>query len=540
MSIVPVRGLGSSGIIADISPTDLGSASVFSGGVNVRFKNGKVTRAPVPRLVATLPHQPGFILSIPPGSSGEDEVVTIAHDLGSIYRLNGATFEDLSVPGYTGIADLAQPITSCFLGGISYVNRETHAPAFKAPGGSTYLTLTNWQTDCRVRVLRAYKDQLIALGVTRGGTYYPTMVKWSDFATFNAVPASWDETLTTNSAGQNIVNEMEHEIIDGATLRDSFIIYCSSSVWEMNYTGDNSIFSFRKLFNDVGAISPNCVAEVKGLHYVFDRTDIYVHDGVSPRSIADGKVKDFIFRGIDLANVNRCFVTHDPRLTEVRFAYPSTDEYAAFPSTTTGCNRMAVFNYGDGTWTFYDIPNAVGGARSALLSGPNWDTDTVVEFEAAGGRWNTAEGDLDRHVMIATRPLTGIAETSRIYGLDLVTGGRLPIPADPSVTPRALVERYAIDMDERGKYLSQYVNFRAIYPQCEVDTPADAAWQFGGHDRPNRRPTWSEEFPYDPDVDDKIDIDEAGKYLGYRFTCGGVSDFTLTGFDAQLVIRGRR
>src|SRR3546814_15319645 len=74
----------------------------------------------------------------------------------------------------------------------------------------------------------AYKDFLIALNVTKGATNYPTMVKWSDLTGFGAVPASWDHTSPSNSAGENIINEMKVEIIDGLSLRDSFIIYAKN------------------------------------------------------------------------------------------------------------------------------------------------------------------------------------------------------------------------------------------------------------------------------------------------------------------------
>jgi hypothetical protein len=540
MSTFPVRRLGSSGIVTDAFPSDLENVGTFTAGVNVRFKNGRVSRGPVCRTIAALPHSPGHVLAIPPGASGFDEIITVAHDFSTIYRLNGALFDDLTPIGHTGAGE-GEVITSTFLGGVSYLNTEGHVPLYKSPGDSTYLDLTNWESGDRCKVLRAYKDQLIALGVTKAGAFYPTMVKWSDFATFGAPPGSWDPTSTTNSAGENIVNEMKHEIIDGMSLRDSFILYCSGSVWMMDYIGGNDIFGFRKLFDDVGIINPNCVAQVGGLHYVFDRNDIYVHDGISPRSLSDSRVQEFIFDALDFRLVNFCFVQHDAKLTEVRFCYPSGDRLVGFQNPTTGCNRMAVYNYGNDTWTFYDVPNIIGATKAAIISGDAWESDPDISFDGAGGLWMSTEGDEDRHTMIVGRADAAQGLTAdRIYGFDLITGGRLPLPIEPETIKPAQVERYGIDLDIMGKNLTQYMNLQAVWPQLTATEPADCTWQFGASDIGGVEPLWSDPVSFDPTAETKIDINEAGKYLGWRFQCAGLGDFQLSGFDVQLIVRGRR
>jgi hypothetical protein len=367
------------------------------------------------------------------------------------------------------------------------------------------------------------------------------MVKWSDFSYYGAPPASWDTGSTTNSAGENIVNEMQHEIIDGLTLGNSFILYCAASVWSMDYVGGNDIYVFRKMFDEVGIINPNCVAQVKGLHYVFDRNDIYVHDGVTPRSIADGRTKDFIFSSLDFSKSHLCFVQHDAKLTEIRFCYVSGDEYVGFHNPQTGCNRQAVYNYSNDTWTFYDVPNIVGAAKASLLSGATWDSDPVATFDNIGGLWMSAEGDEDRHCMIASRadPSLGLAD-SRLLGFDLLTGGRLTQEiAQDTVRPAQLV-RAGIDLDSSGKNLTQYMHMQAIWPQLSMGVPSDCYWQFGGSDFVNDAPLWGLPQRFDPATETRIDINEAGKYLGYRFVCEGVSDFQLSGFDVQIISRGRR
>lgn len=406
---------------------------------------------------------------------------------------------------------------------------------------NTFVPLPNWPGNDRCRALRPYKDQLVALGVTKEGTFYPTMVRWSDFAYFGDVPGSWDPSDPTKSAGENIVNGMDHPLVDGAMLRDSFILYCTSSVWLMDYTGDSNIYRYQKIFDERGIINRNCVVSVGGMHYVFDRDDIYVHDGVSDRSICDDRSRRFIFDSLDFSRPHVCFVQHDARLNEVRFAYASQDDYVGFGGATTGCNRQAVYNYGNQTWTFYDVPNIVATAKAALVSGVTWEDDQVINWDNFGGPWLNTEDNTDRHILVAGRadPDMGLT-ASRIYGQDPATGGRLLLPVEPETLRAALVERTGIDLDLYGKHLTQHVNIQAIWPQISMDNWEDCFWQFGGENFFASTPTWSPQQTFDPATETKIDVNEKGKYLAYRFECGGSGDFSLSSFDIKFLVRGRR
>lgn len=540
MPTFPVRRLGSSGIVTDINPSDIEDPSVFTAGVNVRFRNGKVSRGPMARTVAALPMEPGHCFSIPVNSSGGEQVIIASSDFSKIIRLNGTAVEDCTPPGLSGAGE-GKAITSCDLGGVSYVNCESDAPICMGPADSTYQSLPQWPEGVRCKALRAYKDQLIALGVTKGGATYPTMVKWSDLTGYGAPPGDWATDSTTNSAGENIVNEMRHAIVDGASLRNSFVLYCTDSVWQMDYVGGDLIYDFVKLFDDRGVMGPNCVVQAGGQHFVFDRTDIYVHDGVTPRSIVDGKVREFIFNALDTSKSSLCFVGHDPRLSEIRFCYPASDDLVGFQNPTTGCNRAAVYNYTNGTWTFDDLPNVTSFTRSSLVSGKSWESDEDASWDTSQGLFLTTDGDDNQHSLFVGRsdPLQGLT-APRIYGYDLLNGGLMTFPVAAETVRPAFVQRTGLDLDSIGKNLTQYTHLQAVWPQVYIESPSDAYWQFGANDLVNIEPQWSDEMTFDPSTEGKIDINEAGKYLAWRFGCRGMGDFALSGFDVLLVIRGRR
>src|SRR3546814_1685871 len=81
----------------------------------------------------------------------------------------------------------------------------------------------------------------------------------------------------------------------------------------------SDLFRWRKIYDKVGILNQNCVVQVDGLHYVFDKDDIYLHDGASKKSIIHGKDKDFVFQSLNYSKAWLAFVSHDPRLNAIQF-----------------------------------------------------------------------------------------------------------------------------------------------------------------------------------------------------------------------------
>lgn len=540
--MLPVRGLGTVGIVSDLNPYDL-PPNALSAGVNVRFENSKITRGPVVRRVHEYSDSfaPAFLFSIPPIGSAYTGLVAVSRDMATIRQTIGPAETDLSPLNFAGV-DLDLPFSHTFLGGVSYLNRRSHVPLYRRASDERYAPLPGWDPTHRAAVLRSYKDFLVALNVQKGAVELPTLVKWSDLAYYGDVPATWDPASTEHSAGETTLSEMKDEIRDGLSLRDSFIIYGASEVWGMDYIGGNFLFRFRKLYDNVGVINANCVVQVDGLHYVFDKDDIYVHDGASKRSVIHGKDKDFVFRSLNYDRAHLCFVNHDPRLSEIYFCYVSGDRFAGTPGARTGCNRAAVYNYRLDNWTFYDLPNVTSGCLASVSSALSYSDLLSTPYDAVGGSYLSSEDDKDLHALFAGQkePAMGLTR-NRIYGLDLATDGRLAKPIDHEATRPAFVERVGIDLDELGASLTTYKAMQAIYPQIGLrgDT-STVQFQFGSSDIVGQDPEWTDLTPYNPRTEHKVDIRTAGRYLAYRLYFDGPGDFMLSGFDLKVTVRGRR
>jgi hypothetical protein len=239
---------------------------------------------------------------------------------------------------------------------VVYVNREDRAPWFMRPTDTRFQgTLTGWNATWRAKLIRSYASAIVALNMTKGGVRYPTMVKTSDIVTDPGVePSTWDETDPTNNATENLLTEMNGEIVEAAPLGNSLILYSNLETWRMTADGSTDVYSYTRLPFSAGAISTNCVVEVNNRHYVFGANDIWMHDGLSMTSIADKRVRKWVYKNMNARLSARFFVSYNPSLNTISFNFISGDPYVGFNGE--GCNRAAVYSLTNETWVFDDLP----------------------------------------------------------------------------------------------------------------------------------------------------------------------------------------
>lgn len=538
MAIFPLRRLGDLGIIADPNPYDL-PPNALSQGNNLRFNDGKISRAPVFKpILDTTATTPVFLFTFL--KAGQVDKIGIANKDGTLYFYASGVETDVTPSSFTPI-DSNSPHTFCSLSNVCYVNRNTAVPMYYKDVSTDFDELPNWPATYTCKVLRAFKSFLVAINVTKSGTENPTMVKWSDITLANDYPGSWDETDTTKSAGENTITEADSEFLDGLALRDAFVLYTDNQVHLMEYTGDNNIFRFRKLWDNVGIINTNCAVEVEGRHYVFGRKDIYVHDGISYQSIIRGRNHKEVFGNLYNDAKNRCFVAHNPYLTEIYFCYVSTDDNVNFIETDY-CNKMAVYNYSNDTWAFRDLPNSGGATFASLSTTFTYDGSAPLTYEAAGGSYSDMT-DNSKKVMffIASQDTGNGITTSRLHAYDEITGGVVATALDAGVTKAAWAERIGIDIDDVGEQLRAYKVINTIYPQgSSMGGAANMGFSFGATDYVEDTPTFSSVQYFSPPDAYKVNSRASGRYLAWRMENTSIYDHELSGMDVEVVVTGRR
>ncbi len=534
--IIPIRGMSEAGVITDVDPASL-PLTAFTRAKNVRFDEGAVLRSPVFRTVkASLGFNPRYVYGVNP-ITGYSTVVIATDTYGIQEYANGSLTDRSGSISATSANDLVW--TGTTLANIVYINRSDKVPSYKAIGGTNFAALTNWDSNWRAESLRSYGDFLIGLNMTESSTNYGTRVRWSNIATANAIPDSWDASDTTKSAGFNDLVQMQSPILDGATLGTNFIVYSKSDVWLMEFVGGTFIFNFRKVFSDIGIINQNCAIEVDSRHYVFADNDIYVHDGNTRESIVDQRVKNYIFQGLDSSKTDVCFVARHPELEEIYFCYNSGDDMAEFTASNR-CNRAAVYNYKNGTWSFLDLPNVASATIANVNSSATYQNSTA-SYAAIGGSYWSQQANFDTHcIFVGQDNSTDGITSDKMYGLDLNDTGSLSFALDSEATKSPLLERTGIDLDEMVK-LSGYKVINKVYPQITTNNLSKTfSFNFGAANLITGTPNYETTVTYDISADHKIDSRAAGRYLSYKLSLPDNKDFSFIGFDMDVLVTGRR
>lgn len=569
MATLQVRDLGGVGVITDANPYDLPS-NAFSDGRNIIFDSGRVSRAPVFKKLFTTPTSSvtfdaivgnfndstdsfenaqgtptnliRFVASYSDPNAGE---VTLLADSDGTVRTYPNGLLQFATPG-SGIITNEENWTHAQISGISFLARKGMVPYGRRIVSDTNYTLvsdSDWGATESCAVIRAYLDFVLALNVTKGANEFPTMVKWSNPVAYGTSVAGlvWDPTNPANTAGENILGELTTPIVDGLVLGSQFIIYSLSQVYLMEYTGSSLVFNFRRLFPTGGIINTNCVVEVEGKHFVFGDDDIYMHDGVNKKSIADGRVRRKIYGAVRRNDRNKCFVLHDSVSNFVYFCYKSEENTVANPNTTFA-NKAAIYNYRNDTWSFMDLPNVAGGSEVTFSFNSTVYSSSTSGYNNYNTSYQSFASDSSRiPAMVGVTDTTNGLTESRVYGVDLPTVGRVSIPPEPETFVEAYVERIGIDLDESGNDLRAYKHVKAVIPQAEFEA-SDGVLTFkvGANDFPLQAVNWSTEYEYRPEVDYKIDTRASGRYLAYRVGLNDIENFRFSGFDAEVVSTSRR
>lgn len=538
MPNLPIRDLGAVGVITDTDPFNL-PFNAFTRAKNVRFVNKSVEHAPIFREVLDIgtTDQPAFLQGLFT-QDGYDTTIVVTDTFKILEMQNAA-----STTVYNGAAAPNQhPYTACSLANIEYVNRSDMAPVYRDPSSTSFSVLSNFVPSSSCNSLRSYGDFLIALNMTEGGVSLPTRVRYSDLALSNQIPSTWDAADLTNSAGFNDIVQMKTPILDGLALGTNFFIYSSDQVWQMEFVGGAFIFNFRKVFDNCGVINANCIIEHEGNHFVFDNDDIYIHDGLSKKSICDKRVRNYIFSGIDKSKASKCYVQQNKVLEEIYFCYHSGDDLAVY---TDGdfCNRAAVYNYRSDTWSFMDLPNTISGSTSNVNTVETYDISTL-NYSETGGTYHEQESQFAQFTLMASRAYTGAYETistNRVLGVDLVNKGILARPSVNEFNFPLVVERVGIDLDEAQIPLSGYKVINRIYPQASTVSPdPEIQFEFGASDIATEVSKYQPPIIFNMSTEYKVDTRMSGRYLSYKVSTQAPKDFSLSGFDIDLQLVGRR
>jgi hypothetical protein len=377
-----------------------------------------------------------------------------------------------------------------------------------------FVDLTAWPASTSCKVLRQYKNMMIALGLIKTGTPYPFMVKWSSLAVPGALPSTWNEADATQDAGEFNLAEGQDPIVDGLGLKNSFIIYKESSTWALDYIGGAFILASRKVSGMSGLLAINCAAEFEAgggaMHFAVTGFDVVIHDGSTARSVLDKKARRYFFQSLDTTNKGKTFVFKNPFLNEIFICYPSIG--------ATWCDTALVYNYVDGTVSFRSMPNVTHASYGPVdnsLSG-NWAQDSA-SWDSDLTAWNGPDFNPD-----TARVMMGSAD-SKLYLLDASA-------SLDGALPNAYLERTAMSFDtpDRIKLIT------GILPRITGNDGGTVNVRLGWADNPGDDPTWNNAVTHTIGQTVSVDDYVAGRYLAIRFETGTAFSWRLDGLDIEV------
>lgn len=478
------------GVNKDLMPEELG-LGVWTDCKNMRFGKGFAERfggmANVFSPTSVTPYHLAYYKS----QSGSR--YWIHSGIQHVYADDGYTRNEITPGSYTFTGAIDDRWSSGTFNGFHVCTNGVDEPHYWDGNTSNNLAkLPGWTSTWRCKAIVPFKDYIVALNISKGANTYTSMVKWSAAAVPGAMPTSWDETDVTKDAGEVDLAETPDNIVDAMQLGDSLVIYKQRSIYLMSFIGQPYIFRFQKLPFEYGLLAKGCVADTPVGHVVLTNGDVVLHSGQAPQSIADGTVRDYIFRNISNTKYERSFVCTNSQKYEVLICFPTEG--------SDTCNKAAVWNWKEGTWGFRDLTDVTYGTNGLIAEdysleqwagdSGSWQTDATI--------WNENEysSSLDRLIFSRVGNISAFDVGLTDFGVDF----------------ESYLERIGLSFDD-GQAVKM---LRCIWPRIDGVAGTEIEFEIGATMSPVQAATFQNATTFTIGTDFKSDGFATGRFMSVR------------------------
>ena len=447
--------------------------------------------------------------------------ITVTTTTAFTYTLASAPGSNASPPGwvigpsaavqnYTGAQD--DRWTGGVLGGVLVMNNAVNLPQFWDGSANKLRNITGWNANWTCQALTPFKNYLVALNITKSGTAYPHMVKWSHAAVPGTIPMSWDEADPTKDAGENDLAETPDLLVDALPLGDVLAIYKERSCYEMRFVGQPFIFQFRRMPGEYGMLARGCGVNTPVGNVVLAAGDVILNTGQGMVSIADGLVRKYIFDNLSSDNYKRAFVTTNPQRNEVLICFPF--------SGSTNCNKACVWNWQTKVWGLRDLTNVTYGASGQL------DYSTATTWAADPDAWDWDETTWTGNDYAPNEARLLLSTTTAIKAFDVGATD------DGATGLTGTLQRTGMTLDD--PYVMKLV--RAIYPRIDGPAGSPVTVRVGAAMNADQSVTWSDPVSFTLGSSIKADAFAQGRFLAVEMSAS--VPFRVRSFDLDVVNTG--
>lgn len=518
--VASISNIGSKGLNTDIAEWDL-PAEYITHGSNFRVFSGSIVSSLPPSEWSTAPalFNPGFLMWVQSINS-----LWLIAGRNKVYAFDGSAWYDISSGLYPGLsADHEINWTGCMMGNIALVNNPQHYPEYWSQVSSGQVLqplqfddLNTWEEKgYTFKILRSHKNFLFALNLQEGSDDLPNSYRWSHPADENGLPFTWDENDLSAIAGKAQLGGDSGRIIDGRSLRDSFVIYSENGIDILTPTRDEFVWRRDEMSNTIGLINKQCIAEVKGVHFFLGDGDIFKNDGTSIESIVHNRIRKRLTSNMNTEFYDRSFVVRNTTAKEAWFCVPEgTSEYP---------NIAYVYNWRDDSWSMRDLPENLSFAAYGQKSEPvtRWE-EWEGTWEEQTGTWGSSSPSVLEDTIIGVDNAT-----STLLSIDNIRGA---ITSDI----KTVIERTNLPID--GQIQSNMVT--CVYPHIDGQSPVKI--QIGSHLFADSPVSWKPAVTFTPGIDRKVDIRSTGTLHAWRISSIGTGSFSLSGMDVHYSPSGKK
>ena len=530
--VLEIENIGSKGLNTDLSAWSL-PPEFLTGGINFRVFGNQIQTAGGSIDWSTPPvdFKGGYVIHVG-ATSGQFWLVA---GRSAVYVFDGSTWTDVSsVAGYTAIG-LNQELdwTGCMMGEFPIINNPQvypeywGGPSLEPPSPAFTMQPLPWDfgvgntwddVNQQARIIRSHKTFMFALHLVNNGVEEKDAYRWSHPADINGLPPTWDDTDPLYLAGKANIGSRSGNIIDGLSLRDSFVIYSENGVNILDFDPNSSfVWRRREMSSVVGLLAKNALVEVKGRHFFLADGDIVMNDGNQVQSIMHNRVRRYISARISTNYFQRSFAVRNHPYSEIWFCVPL--DGAEYP------NLAMIYNFRDDSWSTRELPTT-----DTNIAHANFGSQASPEVS-----WDTWAGTWDSQSRIwGSSVRTPLDDT--VVGVNNVNSELIFLdPSDErSVELGTRIERVGYPLGGHDDVTS----ITRIYPHIEGTQPVSI--RFGSHDKAGGPIRWKPAVNFTPGIDRKVDIRTTGELHAWRIESLGFGNWNMSGMTIEYEAGAKR
>ncbi len=184
--------------------------------------------------------------------------------------------------------------------------------------------------------------QIIAYGSTVNGIQDPLLLRWCEVGNF----FNWVPSPTTRAGSWRI--STGSRIVSALQMGQQGIVLTDISVWSMQYTGGQGVYSINEIGTGCGLIARKAVAALQGTLYWMGPNQFTKMGGggITPMVCP---VWDVVFQNLDTDNVDKIRVAVNSAFNEIAWYYPSINgggEVDSYVKYNTMMPEGAGWDYG--------------------------------------------------------------------------------------------------------------------------------------------------------------------------------------------------